>query len=401
MISGLDRLISEPLLHQGLKGKRVGLLAHPASVTSELEHAVDALSRVDSVKLTCGFGPQHGMKGEVQDNMIETEDYIDPTYQIPIYSLYGKVRRPTNEMLEQFDVLLVDLQDVGCRIYTFLTTLFYLLEDCEKSEKEIWVLDRPNPAGREVEGQLLGEGWESFVGGAPVPIRHGLTLGEAARWYADFKKLSVSLKVIEMKHYDPSRKGEWGWPKDRAWVNPSPNAASLNMVRCFAGTVLLEGTTLSEGRGTTRPLELVGAPHLDFQAVLNEMQALAPEWCSGAKLRLCSFQPMFQKYQGEFCQGFQIHAEGSHYLPHVFKPFRLVALCLKSIRRLYPEEKLWREFEYEYEKDRLAIDLISGGDELRKWVEDESSSCSDYDTKLAKDESLWRKQRAPFLIYPE
>src|SRR5262245_41687387 len=256
---GLDRLIGEPELRRPLAGRRVALLAHPASVTADLTHALDALATLDGVRLTAAFGPQHGLKGDKQDNMIESPDYVDPRLGIPVYSLYGNVRRPTDAMMDGFDVLLVDLQDLGCRIYTFVTTLRYVLEAAARHHRAVWLLDRPNPIGRPVEGLRLRPGWESFVGAGALPMRHGLTLGELGGWFVSTLGLDVEYRVIEMQGWRPRQAPGHGWPLGaRCWVNPSPNAPGLAMARCYPGTVMLEGTTLSEGRGTTRPLELFG-----------------------------------------------------------------------------------------------------------------------------------------------
>ena len=258
---GIDRLLENPKLRKPLAGKRVALLAHPASVTRGLTHALDALATLKDIKLTAAFGPQHGLRGDKQDNMIESPDFHDSTHGIPVFSLYGEVRRPTPQMMDTFDVLLVDLQDLGCRIYTFITTLRYILEAAAQHRKAVWVLDRPNPVGRPVEGLRLRPGWESFVGAGPLPMRHGLTLGELANWFVKTLRLDVEFNVVTMEGWEPARAPGYGWPLDeRTWVNPSPNAPNLWMARCYAGTVMLEGTTLSEGRGTTRPLELFGAP---------------------------------------------------------------------------------------------------------------------------------------------
>src|ERR687894_2884878 len=278
---GIDRLLAEPELRRPLEGKRVALLAHPASVTKDLTHSLDALAAC-GLKLSAAFGPQHGLRGDKQDNMVESEDFTDPVHGIPVFSLYGEVRRPTGQSLGTFDTILIDLQDLGCRIYTFITTLLYVLEAAAEHGKSVWVLDRPNPAGRPVEGLTLREGWESFVGAGPMPMRHGLTLGEMGRWFVRHFDLDVDYRVIEMEGYRPDEGPGYGWPLgERTWVNPSPNAPNLSMARAYAGTVMLEGTTLSEGRGTTRPLELFGAPDIEAAAVVAEMRRLAPEWLEG------------------------------------------------------------------------------------------------------------------------
>jgi uncharacterized protein YbbC (DUF1343 family) len=398
--TGLERLLDEPALRKPLAGKRVALLAHPASVTRDLTHALDALAALPEIALSAAFGPQHGLRGDKQDNMIESADFHDPVHGIPVFSLYGEVRRPTAAMLDSFDVLLVDLQDVGCRIYTFITTLRYVLEEAARAGKAVWVLDRPNPAGRPVEGLKLRAGWESFVGAGPLPMRHGLTLGELARWFAGTLRLNVDLRVIEMQGWAPAQAPGYGWPLgERTWVNPSPNAPNLWMARCYAGTVMLEGTTLSEGRGTTRPLELFGAPDLDSAALLHAMRAAAPHWLRGCRLRPCWFEPTFHKHVGKLCAGVQIHVDDAHYDHAAFRPWRLQALAFKALRRLRPDYPLWRDFPYEYERGRLAIDLINGSELLRAWVDDPAATPADLDALAAPDEAAWSAQRAAVLLY--
>ena len=397
---GIDRLLEEPGLRRDLRGRRLALLGHPASVTSGLRHSLDALGACDDLRLTAALGPQHGMRGDKQDNMIESADYRDPRHGIPVYSLYGEVRYPTAEMLDAFDVLLVDLQDIGTRIYTYLTTLAYVLTACAEAGKALWVLDRPNPAGRPVEGSLLEPSWESFVGAAAVPMRHGLTLGEMARWLVADRNLSLELEVVTMAGYQPEQGPGWGWPlAELAWVNPSPNAGSLNMARCFPGTVLFEGTTLSEARGTTTALELVGAPDLDIDRILGRMRALAPAWLAGVLLRPCWFAPTFHKHAGQPCAGLQLHTDHRDYRHHAFRPYRLAALLLKAIRLEYPNYPIWRDFPYEYETERLAIDLLSGGTFLRHWVDDPAAEAADLDRRLRPDEAAWREAIEPFLCY--
>ena len=225
---GIDRLIADPALRRPLAGRRIALLAHPASVTADLTHSLDALAALPEIKLSAAFGPQHGLRGDKQDNMVESPDFLDPQLGIPVFSLYGEVRRPTAAMMDSFDVLLVDLQDLGCRIYTFITTLRYVLEAAAQHGKAVWILDRPNPAGRPVEGLTLRDGWESFVGAGPMPMRHGLTMGELARWFVATLKLDVECEVIEMRDWQPEAGPGFGWPLDsRSWINPSPNAPNL------------------------------------------------------------------------------------------------------------------------------------------------------------------------------
>jgi uncharacterized protein YbbC (DUF1343 family) len=398
---GLDRLLSDPELRSPLKGRRVALLAHPASVTTDLTHAIDALAACPEITLTAAFGPQHGMKGDLQDNMMETPDEVDAVHGIPVFSLYGEVRRPTPASLDTFDVMLIDLQDVGCRIYTFVTTLLYVLEAAAEQGKAVWVLDRPNPAGRPVEGTTLQPGWESFVGAGPMPMRHGMTLGELGNWFIDHFKLDVpEYKVIQMEGWAPEAGPGFGWPlNERAWVNPSPNAPNLSMTRAYAGTVMLEGATLSEGRGTTRPLELFGAPDIDARAVIAEMRRIAPEWLKGCVLRDCWFQPTFHKHVGQLCNGVQIHVELPAYDHEAFKPWRVQAAGFKAIRNLYPDYDLWRDFPYEYAFGKLPIDVINGGPSLREWVDNPSATAGDLDALALPNEAAWVEARKPFLLY--
>jgi uncharacterized protein YbbC (DUF1343 family) len=397
---GIDRLLADPELRAPLAGKRVALIAHPASLTEGLVHSLDALAACENITLTAAFGPQHGLRGDKQDNMVESPDFTDPALGIPVFSLYGTVRKPTDAMMDTFDVLLVDLQDLGCRIYTFVTTLLYVLQAAEKHHKTVWVLDRPNPAGRPVEGTILRQGWESFVGAGPLPMRHGLTMGELGRWFVAHFKLDVDYRVIAMEGWQPDAAPGYGWPlNERVWVNPSPNAPNLWMARAYAGTVMLEGTTLSEGRGTTRPLELFGAPDIDARAVLGEMRALAPEWMQGCALRECWFEPTFHKHAGKLCHGVQIHTEGPAYDHTAFRPWRLQALAFKAIRRLYPDYPLWRDFAYEYETGKRAIDVINGGPGLREWVDTAGATPGDLEAMASADEQKWKEERRAFLLY--
>jgi uncharacterized protein YbbC (DUF1343 family) len=330
--------------------------------------------------------------------MMESPDFTDPTYGMPVFSLYGEVRRPTGQSMHTFDVMLVDLQDVGCRIYTFVTTLLYVLEAAAEHGKQVWVLDRPNPAGRPVEGTTLLPGWESFVGAGPMPMRHGMTLGEMGKWFIDHFKLDVEYRVIEMEGWAPETGPGYGWPPERVWINPSPNAANVNMARAYAGTVMLEGTTLSEGRGTTRPLELFGAPDIDAKAVIAEMRRIAPDWLSGVTLRDIWFQPTFHKHVGQLCSGVFLHAEGASYDHAAFRPWRVQAAGFRAIRNLLPGYDLWRDFPYEYVFDKLAIDVINGGPALREWV-DGGGEARDLDAIAGLDEAAWEAVRAKYLLY--
>ena len=397
---GIERMLEERALRKPLKGRRVALLAHPASVTRDLTHSLDALASLDDLRIVAAFGPQHGLRGDKQDNMIESPDFRDPEHGIPVFSLYGTVRRPTAAMMDSFDVLLVDLQDLGCRIYTFITTLRYVLEEAAKTHKTVWVLDRPNPVGRPVEGVRLRAGWESFVGAGALPMRHGLTMGELTHWFVTTLGLDLEYRIIEMQGWQPALGPGFGWPLgERSWINPSPNASNLWMARCYPGTVMCEGTTLSEGRGTTRPLELFGAPDLDVPKLITQMHALAPQWMRGCRLRPCWFEPTFHKHAGKLCAGVQIHVDDGAYEHDAFRPWRLQTLALKALTQLRPDYGLWRDFPYEYERDRLAIDLINGSELVRQWVDDPSAAPADLDALAEPDERSWREERDARLLY--
>jgi len=394
---GIEVFLADKKRLKALKGKRVALVCHPASVDHQMRHSFDLLHA--KVGLSAAFGPQHGAKGDKQYNMVESEDVTDPDTGVPIFSLYGKVRRPTREMMDTFDVLLYDLQDLGCRIYTFATTLLYVMEECAKTGKKLIVLDRPNPAGREIEGFRLEKGWESFVGASTMPMRHGLTMGELALYYKQEFELAIDLEIVKMQGYGIGKKPGYGWPEDLSWVNPSPNAPSLNMARAYPGTVMIEGTNLSEGRGTTRSLEVVGAAEIDFRAIHALMKKKAPQWLKGALLRECYFEPTFYKYQGKLCSGLQIHTDNVDYKHAQFKPYRLVALMLKCIRELHPSYDLYRDFAYEYVFDKLAFHVINGGPKLKDWIDDPSSTPAQLDRALKADEKSWARETRKFLLY--
>jgi uncharacterized protein YbbC (DUF1343 family) len=289
---------------------------------------------------------------------------------------------------------------LGCRIYTFITTLRYVLEAAAQFNKRVVVLDRPNPVGRPVEGLTLRPGWESFVGAGPLPMRHGLTMGELTLVFVRTLKLDVECEVVTMEGWAPGDGPGYGWPLyERNWINPSPNAPSLWMARCYPGTVMLEGTTLSEGRGTTRPLELFGAPDLEPRKLLWEMQQLAPQWLQGCRLRECWFEPTFHKHAGMLCAGVQIHVEGGAYDHNAFRPWRLMALAFKALRRQRPDYELWRDFPYEYEVDRLAIDLINGSEHLRQWVDDPEATPADLEVLAGADEAAWIAEQEAVMLY--
>lgn len=398
---GLDNLLKNQSLLKQLRGRKVGVIGHPASVNKDLRHSIDVLAEKLKGSLTCAFGPQHGMRGEKQDNMVESDDFRDPKHNVPVFSLYGKVRRPTEEMLSHCDVILFDLQDVGCRIYTFLTTLFYVMEECAKTGKEVWVLDRPNAAGRPIEGNYLDASYFSFVGGAEIPMRHGLTLGEAGAWYKEKRGLDIVYKVVKMSGYQPNKGPGFGWPiGELSWVNPSPNIPRLSNARMYAGTVLIEGTRLSEGRGTTIPLEILGSPQIDGEKVAAEMMKMIPKYLGkGVRLRPAFFEPTFQKHKGNLCSGIQIHIDQKDYKHADFKPYRIVAGFLKSVRLTTPDIDLWLPPPYEYETVKMPIDILSGDSTLRQWVDDSAAKFGDFDKWLTSHEKRWDKERKKFLLY--
>ena len=355
--TGLDLLVAENA--QRLRGRRVGLLAHPASVDHDLRHAIPILQAALGRDLRALFGPQHGLRGETQDNMVEWAGFTDPATGLPAYSLYGEHRRPTAAMLSGLDVLVVDLQDVGARYYTFVWTLLLCLEACAEQGVAVMVLDRPNPLGGVVEGNVLDPAWKSFVGLAPVPMRHGLTLAELARWLRDHFELDVELEVAPVTGWNHT-----GWHDQTAlpWVMPSPNMPTLDTAVVYPGACLLEGTELSEGRGTTRPFEILGAPWLEPEPLVAKVSAQA---LPGVVLRPLYFEPTFQKHAGRLCGGVQVHVTDRQ----VFRPVLTYLTLLTEIRRLWPDHFAWKKPPYEYELEKLPIDILAGGPELRAAVE--------------------------------
>ncbi len=396
---GSEVFFSNRQLHTKWSQKRVGWLCHAASVNQNLQNSLDLAVVSENLNVTAAFGPQHGIMAEKQDNMVESDHFIHPVYKIPVFSLYGEVRRPTKDMFDHIDVLFVDLQDVGCRIYTFLTTLFYCLDAAQAWNKSVVVLDRPNPSGREIEGNKLDMSYESFIGAAPLPMRHGLTLGEAGKWYVQHKGLSVDYEVVKMENYWPGKMGHYDWPSEYPWVNPSPNIPRLSCTQIYPGTVLLEGTLLSEGRGTTLPLEMFGGPGMDPRAIVQALHRIYPGVDDGCLIRPCFFEPTFHKHAQKLCGGVQIHVDHPKYQAQKFKPYRLVGAYLKAIRELYPEFELWKQPPYEYEYVKMPIDILSGGEQLRNWVEDKSSTQRDLEQLLIEDEKSWKEEVSCHYMY--
>ena len=369
-------------------GADLGLVLHPASVTSELVLSVDALLDA-GFRVEALFGPQHGARGEKQDNMIESDHYTDPITGLPVHSLYSEVRKPTPEMLSGLDALLFDLQDVGVRVYTFVWTMALCMEACADAGIPFVVMDRPNPVGGVIrEGPVLRKGFESFVGLHPVPLRHGLTCGELARGLNHRRGIDCELEVITCAGWDHSMR--WA-DTGRHWVLPSPNLPTPRSCDVYPGMVLLEGTNLSEGRGTTRPFELFGAPFLDARAVVERASAdLGP----GVVLRPCSFEPTFQKHAGRVCHGAQLHVTD----PRCFRPVRTALAILRACRSVAPDDFRWREPPYEYEEELPPIDILWGGEGLRKGV-DAGASVDEILEGVDDELAAFTRSVAPYLLY--
>jgi uncharacterized protein YbbC (DUF1343 family) len=355
--TGLDRLVADG--GRALRGRRVGLLAHPASVDAGLRHAVPLLHRLLGRDLRTLFGPQHGLRGETQDNMVEWEGYRDRQTGLPVHSLYGAHREPTAAMLDGLDVLVIDLQDAGARYYTFAWTLLLCLRACARAGVAVRVLDRPNPVGGAVEGNVLDPAYASFVGLAPVPMRHGLTLGELGRWLVRHEDLDVDYDTVGVRHW---RRDQLFADTGLPWVLPSPNLPTPDTALVYPGGCLLEGTALSEGRGTTRPFEILGAPGVDPVALAA---AAGAHHLPGCALRPLHFQPTFQKHAGRLCGGVQVHVTD----PRAFRPVRTYLALLVEIRRRWPEACAWKAPPYEYEHQKLPIDILAGGPDLRRAIE--------------------------------
>lgn len=390
----------------GARGKslsvaKVGIVANQASVNSNLQTVVSLLHEAEECNLTCILAPQHGYFGEKQDNMIEATQQVDHVTKLPIRSLYGKNKlRPDKNSLNDLDVIIYDLQDVGVRIYTFVSTLLYLMQLCQEEDKKLILLDRPNPIGRQVDGFLLSRDFESFVGAAPIPLQYGLTVGELAKWYQkNYTLNNLDLEIVPMKNYKCGRQeGVCNWPKEHLhWVPPSPNLPTLEATRCYPGTVLLEGTLLSEGRGTTLPLHQFGAPQLDVSAVLEEMKSYDKNLVTSMPLRVCYFEPTYHKFTGENCSGLQIMT-GDHCYKNDNRPFLLMACFFKAIKKVQPELMNWRQPPYEYEYERLPIDLINGNEKLKKWI-DEGGQMKELSNELEVDHKSWLQNIEDVLMY--
>jgi len=383
---GVERLLAGEA--RNLRSLSLGLIAHPASVTPELRASAPALLEA-GFDLRALFGPQHGARGEKQDNMIESEPFLDPASRLPVHSLYGDVRKPTPSMLAGLDALLFDLQDVGVRVYTFVWTMALAMEACAEAGVRFVVLDRPNPIGGVArEGPVLRPGFESFVGLHPVPLRHGLTCGELARWLNEARGIGCDLEVVACEGW----KREMRWEETGLpWVLPSPNLPTTDSCGVYPGMVLLEGTNLSEGRGTTRPFELFGAPCLEPHRLVERLSgALGP----GVTIRPCHFEPTFQKHAGTMCGGGQIHVLDDA----SFRPVHTAVAILCAVRDLAGDELEWRDPPYEYETEKPPIDILWGHDGLRRGVDAGDGP----DTILAaadEEVAAFSAAVAPYLLY--
>ncbi len=389
--TGLESLLANPPAR--LENKRIGLLCNPASVDGHLRHAGVLAKERFGKRLTALFSPQHGLYAEKQDNMIESHDFTDPVLGIPVFSLYGKARRPTKQMMDAIDVLLVDLQDAGTRVYTFFTTLSYCLEEAARHGKAVFVLDRPNPAdGDNVEGNCLRPAFQSFVGRYPIPMRHGLSIGEYALWINDRYGIGCELEVIAMIGWRRSmRFRETGL----LWVPPSPNLPTPESALVYPGQVIWEGTNVSEGRGTTQPFELFGAPYFDIDGILAFMGGSHQKGCV---LRPAVFEPVAHKWQGQACRGFQIHVTDGC----IFRPWKISMKLLAAIVKHHGRKAggafEWKQPPYEYEFERPPIDLIMGDDNVRKELE--TGKNIDERINLWNEEALaFQEETRPYRLY--
>ncbi|HKO61552.1 MAG TPA: DUF1343 domain-containing protein, partial [Pyrinomonadaceae bacterium] len=384
---GLETLLEQPSRHVG--SERVGLICNQASVDHGFRHAADLLSEHNEVNLRALFGPQHGIRGDVQDNMIETDHAVDPTTRLPIYSLYSETREPTEAMLNDVDVLVFDMQDVGCRIYTFAYTMANSMVAAKRFGKKVIVCDRPNPInGRDVAGNVLETEQASFVGLFPMPTRHGMTLGELAQLFNDKFGIACDLTVIPMEGWE---RDCWLDETDTPWVLPSPNIPTLDSATVFPGTVHFEGTQISEGRGTTRPFELIGAPYIDPEKYAERMNKLN---LPGVYFRSCVFRPTFQKHGGVSCGGVQIHVLDRR----AFEPVSTGVAMVKVAYELYPDQVRWKEPPYEYVYDRNPFDVIAGTSRIREVIES-GGSVEDLWSWWTPNLDEFKKLRENYLLY--
>ncbi len=390
MQTGFDFFIQNKNLWKALENKKLAYLGNCASVSSHLNHSFKILRQSTNLNFVCLFSPQHGWDSVEQANMIPSSDTV--LQNIPVFSLYkNETRKMTPSQLEKFDVLLIDLQDVGCRVYTFVATVLYALKSCAEHNKEVWILDRPNPVGRTIEGSILQSSFQSIVGVWNIPMSYGLTLGELSQMYVKMEKLNLTLQVIKMKDYKINQ----GWPSDRTWIMPSPNMTDIECAQCYSGTVLLEGTNISEGRGTTFPLKVFGFPNMKSEEIIKTMTALQEDWIKGCVLRVCSFKPVFDKFKDRICSAIQIHIKD----PTLFRPYRLVSLFLKSVKKVHPDFNWLLPPPYEYEHEKWPIDILSGDSFLREWIENPDATPEDLEKKLSTDEKKWTQLSKAYDFY--
>ena len=384
---GLEKILAENA--SLLNGLRVGLVCNPASVDHQFRHAADLFYENPKINLTALFGPQHGIRGDVQDNMVETAHLVDSRTEIPIYSLYSETREPTGEMLAGLDVLVFDLQDVGCRVYTFIYTMANCLRACAKYGKKMIVLDRPNPInGIDVEGGLLEPGHESFVGMYPIPMRHGMTVGELAKFFNKDFELRCDLEVVTMDNWN---RQVFYDETDAPWAMPSPNMPTVDTAVVFPGTVFLEGTQVSEGRGSTRPFEMIGAPYIDSKIYSEALTLLE---LPGVIFRAINFLPTFQKFAGETCGGVFLHI----YDRKSFEPVITGLAIIKTIYDLHPNDFKWKYPPYEYVFDRNPFDVIAGTTKIREFFE-QGTAISKIKSSWQNDTAQFYKLREPYLLY--
>ncbi len=384
---GLEKILNEEI--NCLKNLRIGLICNQASVNHQFQHAADLFYENDNLNLVSLFGPQHGIRGDVQDNMVETSHTIDKLTKLPIYSLYSETRQPTEEMLSNIDALVFDLQDVGGRVYTFIYTMANAMKACAKFDKKMIVLDRPNPiGGLAVEGNFLEKGQESFVGQFPIPMRHGLTVGELAKLFNKEFNINCSLKIIPMNNWE--RKDFYD-ETDAPWVMPSPNIPSVDTTMVFPSTVYFEGTQVSEGRGTTRPFEIVGAPYIDSKEYADALSILK---LPGVIFRPINFLPTFQKYSNQSCGGVFLHITERD----LFEPVITGLAMIKTVYDLFPKDFKWKDTPYEYEFDRNPFDIIAGTTKVREMIE-KGKSVDEIKLSWIDDVKAFSELREKYFLY--
>ncbi len=383
---GIEVLLNRQL--DLIRGARIGAVVHPASVLPDLRHTADALYGADC-RLVSLFGPQHGARGEKQDNMIESEFYCDPDTELPVHSLYGRIRRPTEEMLNDIDVLIYDLQDAGTRVYTFIYTMAYCMEACATLDKPMIVLDRPNPVnGVQIEGNLLDPEYSSFVGLYPIPMRHGMTTGELALMFNSEFGIHCELTVVEMENW---RRDYWHDQTGLPWVPPSPNLPTLDSAIVYPGSVLVEGTRLSEGRGTTRPFELIGAPFINSRGYAERLNALK---LPGVWFRPAHFEPTFQKWAATMCGGVQIHVTDRD----AFEPYLTGIATISTARTLYPDFFQWQDPPYEYEWEKRPIEILCGNGDIPQMIQ-KGTPLNQIRQSWQEDAASFSRRRKPYLLY--